>query len=69
MPRGTVKTYYPEKGYGFITPHEGGEVVFVHDTEIRVPGASVLYPGQIVEYETRPSEAYVLAINVRVVPD
>lgn len=69
MPRGTVKIYYPEKGYGFITPHEGGEVVFVHDTEIRVPGASVLHPGQIVEYETRPSEAYVLAINVREVSD
>ncbi|VVE14393.1 cold-shock protein [Pandoraea anhela] len=65
MPRGTVKRYFPEKGYGFITPHHGGEVVFVHETEIRVPGASTLREGQIVDYEVTPGDAYLLAVNVR----
>lgn len=65
MPRGTVKNYYPEKRYGFITPHGGGEIVFVHESEICTPGASALQTGQIVEYETTRGDAYLLATNVR----
>lgn len=65
MPRGTVKLYHPEKGYGFITPDNGGEVVFVHESEVRIPGTTHLRSGQIVEYETTRGDAYLLALNVR----
>ncbi|MCI3204374.1 MULTISPECIES: cold-shock protein [Pandoraea] len=65
MPRGTVKHYFPDKGYGFITPDDGSEVVFVHETEICVPGTPELRTGQIVEYETTRGDAYLLAVNVR----
>ncbi|VVE45707.1 cold-shock protein [Pandoraea aquatica] len=65
MPRGTVKLYYPEKGYGFITPDNGGEVVFVHESEVCIAGATSLQSGQIVEYETTRGDAYLLALNVR----
>ncbi|AJP57339.1 hypothetical protein UC34_10615 [Pandoraea vervacti] len=65
MPRGTVKRYYPEKGYGFITPDDNSEVVFVHETEICIPGTSTLQTGQVVEYEVTPGDAYLLAMNVR----
>ncbi|AKM32065.1 hypothetical protein AB870_21075 [Pandoraea faecigallinarum] len=65
MPRGTVKRYYPEKGYGFITPDDGSEIVFVHDTQICIPGKSALQTGQIVEYDVTHGDAYLLAMNVR----
>ncbi|VVE70788.1 cold-shock protein [Pandoraea anapnoica] len=65
MPRGTVKLYYPEKGYGFITPEHGGEIVFVHESEVCIPGVTHLQSGQIVEYDTTRGDAYLLATNVR----
>lgn len=47
---GTVKWFDARKGYGFITPDDGGEEVFVHHTAIQAKGYRQLETGQHVEY-------------------
>ena len=51
MPRGTVKWFDGEKGYGFIRPDDGGEDVFVHHTGIVGSGFKSLNEGEKVTYE------------------
>jgi CspA family cold shock protein len=54
MARGTVKWFSDRKGYGFITPEDGGEDLFVHHSNIEMEGFRTLREGQTVDYE--PSE-------------
>ena len=49
--RGTVKWFSQEKGYGFITPDEGGEDLFVHYSAIEGSGFRSLEEGERVSYE------------------
>ncbi|MEX0628814.1 MAG: cold-shock protein [Cucumibacter sp.] len=51
MPRGTVKWFNGQKGYGFIQPDEGGADVFVHISAVERSGMSKLDEGQKVSYE------------------
>ena len=51
MPQGTVKWFNDEKGYGFITPDEGGEDLFVHYSGIAGGGFRSLEEGTKVSYE------------------
>jgi cold shock protein len=51
MAQGTVKWFSTEKGYGFITPDEGGEDLFVHYTAIEGSGFKSLEEGERVSYE------------------
>lgn len=51
MQSGTVKWFNNTKGYGFITPSDGGEEVFVHFSTIEADGYKTLNEGQQVEYE------------------
>ncbi|GAB2290832.1 hypothetical protein Dimus_025096 [Dionaea muscipula] len=48
---GTVKWFNGPKGYGFITPDDGSEDLFVHQTSIRSDGFRTLYENQRVEFE------------------
>lgn len=66
MPKGTVKWFNREKGYGFITPEEGKDV-FVHYTGISGEGFRNLEEGQIVEFEITQGQKGPQAQNVRVV--
>jgi cold shock protein len=60
MASGTVKFFNTEKGFGFITPDEGGKDVFVHKTGTRV----ALYEGDKVTYEVEQSPKGLNAVNV-----
>ncbi len=52
MPTGVVKWFNEKKGFGFITPPDGGTDVFVHYSTIQDDGFKTLAEGQMVEYET-----------------
>ena len=51
MAEGVVKWFSAEKGYGFITPDDGGKDLFVHFSEIQGSGYRSLDEGQRVNYE------------------
>ena len=48
---GKVKWFNDSKGYGFITPDDGGKDLFCHQTEIQMEGFRTLQEGQVVEFE------------------
>ena len=54
MTTGTVKWFNSVKGFGFITPDEGGKDAFVHISALERAGISGLDEGQRVEYELQP---------------
>jgi cold shock protein len=51
MARGKVKWFDDKKGYGFITPDDGGKDCFVHHNAIQQEGFKTLSEGQEVEFE------------------
>ncbi len=52
MSKGTVKWFNADKGFGFITPEDGGKDLFVHHSEIEAGGGyATLNDGQEVEFE------------------
>lgn len=55
MAQGVVKWFNAEKGYGFITPDDGGKDLFVHYSEIQSSGYRSLEEGQRVNYEPQDS--------------
>jgi CspA family cold shock protein len=64
MAQGTVKWFSDEKGYGFISPDDGGEDLFVHHTGIAGSGFKSLEEGQKVTYEATQGRKGMQAINV-----
>lgn len=52
---GTVKFYNGNKGYGFITPDDGGPDIFVHVTALKETGLDNLIEKQKVSFDTEPS--------------
>jgi cold shock protein len=64
MAQGTVKWFSDEKGYGFISPDEGGEDLFVHHSGISGSGFKSLEEGQKVSYEATQGKKGMQAENV-----
>jgi CspA family cold shock protein len=50
MSTGTVKWFNDAKGFGFITPEDGGKDLFAHFSDIRAGGFKSLSEGQKVEF-------------------
>ena len=64
MPTGKVKWYDADKGFGFLTRDDGGEV-FVHSTALP-SGSTALRPGQRVEFGVAEGRRGEQALSVRV---
>ena len=64
MPTGTVKWFNADKGFGFITPEDGGKDLFVHQTAIQADGYRSLDEGAKVQYETEAGDKGPKAVNV-----
>jgi cold shock protein len=65
MATGTVKWFNDSKGFGFITPSEGGEDLFAHHTAIQMNGFKTLKEGQKVEFEVRRGPKGLQAANIK----
>ena len=63
---GTVKWFNNQKGYGFITPTEGGSDLFVHMSSIMMEGYKTLSDNQKVSYQVGDSDRGPVATNVMV---
>ena len=62
--QGKVKWFDNTKGYGFITPSDGGKDLFVHMSEIKMDGFKTLKEGATVKYEEGSGEKGPCATNV-----
>jgi CspA family cold shock protein len=64
---GTVKWFSNQKGFGFIIPDDGGEDLFVHQSNIEADGYRSLEDGQKVSYEVAQGRKGPEATKVRTV--
>ncbi|MDO4626233.1 MAG: cold-shock protein [Pasteurellaceae bacterium] len=64
---GTVKWFNGTKGFGFITPSQGGKDIFVHFSGILSDAYKTLNDGDNVEFEVQDSQRGPAAVNVRVI--
>ena len=54
--QGTVKFFNADRGYGFITPDDGGRDIFVHITAVERAGLKSLNEGQRISFDVEPDK-------------
>lgn len=67
MATGTVKWFNTTKGYGFITPDEGGNDIFVHISAVEAAGLRGLNDGQKLGYEVTENRGKDAASDLQVI--
>ncbi|MHB0777374.1 cold-shock protein [Halomonas sp. WWR20] len=67
MATGTVKWFNDTKGYGFISPDDGGDDLFAHFSEIQAEGFKTLQDGQKVSFEVTQGKKGLQAANIKLV--
>jgi len=65
MSQGTVKWFNAEKGFGFITPDEGGADIFVHHSAIQMKGFRALQENERVSFDVTQGPKGPQASNVQ----
>ena len=69
MATGTVKWFNKKKGYGFITPDEGGNDVFVHITAVKEAGMFTLHENAKVSYELKTEREKTVAGSLKLLEE
>jgi CspA family cold shock protein len=64
MATGTVKWFNQTKGYGFVSPDQGGADVFIHISEVHKAGIQNLNEGQKLTYELTSDKGKTFATNI-----
>jgi cold shock CspA family protein len=66
MAKGTVKSFNPSKGYGFIRMDSGGKDVFVHLSAVQQAGLAELRKGQKLSFEVFDNQGKAAAKNLSI---
>ncbi|MDA0225360.1 MAG: cold-shock protein [Proteobacteria bacterium] len=67
MPTGKVKWFNDSKGFGFITPDDGGKDLFAHHSSIQMDGYKSLKEGQAVSFDVQQGQKGPAAGNIKAI--
>ena len=65
--QGKIKWFNPDKGFGFIRPHNGKKDVFIHISAVNAAGLQTLNDDQEIEYEVVEERGKKAANNIKLI--